>query len=133
MMRSLPLIALSLALAACTTTRPAMPAGPDLRPWLAGTWLLLEEDGDRSLVACNSGLPIAYAPDGTYSLFEESGRWSLSGDRLTETATEASDGTDPADVAIGRPFVSRIERVGPNEMRKTLHDGTVMTLLRCPG
>ncbi len=117
------ILALSLLIAA---------APPD-PVWLAGTWLQITEEGGRDLTACASGLPIAYAPDGTYALFEESGTWTLDGDRLTETASAAhEDVVAPEEVALGTPFVSRIERVGPDEMRKTDAAGVTETLLRCP-
>ncbi len=116
-----------LAMSLLIATAPPDPA------WLAGTWLHVVEAADRDLIACASGLPIVYAPDGTYALFEESGTWRLEGDRLTETATAAhEDMVAPEEVAIGVPFVSRVERVGPDEMRKTDAGGRTETLLRCP-
>lgn len=99
--------------------------------WLDGVWLVMLK-GERDLAACASGLPIAYSADGTYNMWEESGVWRLEGNRLIETATEAHDTVDPSEVALGRRFVNRIERISENEMRKTLEDGTRMILRRCP-
>jgi hypothetical protein len=98
---------------------------------MIGGWLVVE-GRDRDVFACNSGLPISYSADGRYTMWEESGAWSLAGDRLTEMATEAHEHVDPAEVALGRRFVSRVERRGDNEMRKTLADGSRMILVRCP-
>lgn len=126
----LPLVFM-LMLSSCTTMRATQPPA-DAR-WLTGTWLEINEPGDESLIGCNSGLPIRYRADGTYSLFEDSeGIWRLAGDRLTETATEAYDTVDPDDVAIGHPSTSRIERVSAGEMRKILDDQSRLTMMRCP-
>jgi hypothetical protein len=114
-------------LAACVTVPRQLPT----REWMIGAWLAVEGK-DRDVFACNSGLPISYSADGRYTMWEESGDWSLQGDRLTEMATEAHEHVDPAEVAVGRRFVSRIDRIGDNEMRKTLATGGRMTLLRCP-
>jgi hypothetical protein len=116
------IIALALAVAS-----PPDPA------WLSGSWLLIKEESDRDLAACASGLPIAYNADGTYTLFEESGTWRLTGDKLVEVATEVHEDVASAEeVALGKEYVSRIERLGPDEMRKLFADGVTMTLLRCP-
>lgn len=122
---------LLLALLALGLPAPGA-AAPPSRDWLVGTWILIEREADRDLDLCDSGLPITYRADGTYSLFEETGVWRLRGRRLTETATAATAAGDPADVEIGRPYRSRIARVGPDEMRKRFADGARMTLLRCP-
>jgi hypothetical protein len=132
-MKRLLCLAPALLLAACATTQPAArqtPAGPTAQ-WLVGTWLMIDDPSEHP-VACASGLPIAYSRDGRYTLFEESGTWRLEGERLTETATEIHDGADPAEVALGRPIVSRIERTGPDALRKTFADGSKATFLRCP-
>jgi hypothetical protein len=133
MMRFLCLAA-ALLLAACATTPP--PAASQSQAgaaadWLAGTWLMIG-DGVEHPGGCNSGLPIGYSRDGRYTLFEESGTWRLQGERLTETATEVHDGADPAEVALGRPVVSRVQRTGPDSFRKTFTDGSKATFLRCP-
>ncbi len=111
----------------------AMPASSSGSGWLVGTWLMMESPRDRDLVACASGLPIAYAADGTYSMWEESGTWRLAGDRLTETATEANtDIVGPEEVEIGRPYSSRIRRIGRDAFTKTYLDGATETFRRCP-
>ncbi len=117
----------AVLVAGCATT-PQQTRDPN---WLVGTWLMLDDEIEYPL-ACASGLPIAYAADHTYRLFEESGRWRLDGDRLTETATEISDPGDEASPEIGRAYVSRIERRGPNEFRKTFADRNIETFRRCP-
>jgi hypothetical protein len=128
-MKALLLLCFTLLVTACSTTDWAREtATPE---WLVGTWLMAHE-GDRDLIACASSAPIAYAPDGTYNLFEERGTWHLEGNRLTETATEAYETADPGTVQIGRPYVSRIERVGPDEFLKTYASGERETFLRCP-
>ena len=118
----------ALLLAGCATTPRRQSHGGH---WLVGTWLMLAEDIEHPL-ACASGLPIAYAPSGTYQLFDESGRWRLDGDRLTEIATEITDPGEEGVPEIGRLYVSRIERRGPDEFRKTFADGNTETFRRCP-
>jgi hypothetical protein len=111
-------------------------ATPAARPaptpqWLAGTWL--EQDpGERSLLACASGLPVAYNSDGTFGTWEWNGVWRLEGDRLIETATVDNEMIEPEEVPLGKPFVSRIVRVGDNEMRRIRADGKRAAFLRCP-
>lgn len=126
-MKRLALVLSLLAAGCATVPRADMPDAN----WLEGVWLLIDDEtafpGD-----CPSGLPIRYHADGTYSLFEEAGVWRLSGDRLTETATSASESAEPGSVSIGLPFRSRIIRIGPGEMRKTFADGSTSTLRRCP-
>lgn len=127
-------LAPALLLAACATTQPPAakqsPAGPTAE-WLAGTWLMIGDPAEHPS-GCNSGLPIIYSRDGRYTLFEESGTWRLQGERLTETATEVHDHADPSEVALGRPFTSRIERTGRDSLRKTFADGSKAVFLRCP-
>jgi hypothetical protein len=124
-----PLLLGALLLAGCATVDRPLPTPQ----WLKGAWLvMLKGEGERDLFACNSGLPIAYSADGTYTMWEESGVWSIEGDRLIETATEAHEHVDPAEVALDRRFVNRIERLGADKMRKTLEDGSRMILRRCP-
>jgi hypothetical protein len=125
---------LALLLAAATTACAATPALE--RPsgaWLVGVWAMMETAGDRDMGHCASGLPISYAPDGTYALFEESGIWRLEGDRLTETATQAhEDVASPEEVQIGRPFTSRLRALGPDAFAKHYADGSTEIFRRCP-
>ncbi len=118
-----------LMTAGCATGRTGPPE-PD-GAWLTGTWLMMSSKDDRDLTACASGLPISYASDGTYALFEEGGVWRLAGDRLTETATSVTDAGDPNEVQIGRPFVSRIRWINKDEFVKTTARGK-MIFRRCP-
>jgi hypothetical protein len=117
----------ALLLAGCATVERPLPTPQ----WLDGSWLVMLK-GERDTAACASGLPIAYSADGTYTMWEESGVWILENNRLIEMATEAHDHVDPAEVALGRRFVNRIERLGEDRMRKTLEDGSRQILRRCP-
>lgn len=129
-MKRLGIALIALNLAGCATT--AGGAGGPTAAWLVGTWLEIGPDLVFPL-ACASGLPIRYERDGRYVLFEEDGSWHLDGERLTETALVAHEGTDPAEVQIGRPIVSRVERTGADAFRKVLADGSAETFRRCPG
>ncbi len=116
-----------LLLAGCSTTGPRSEAS-----WLVGTWLMMSEDLEFPL-ACSSGLPIQYDSRGTYHLFDQDGRWRLQGDRLTETAQRLHPTAEPESSSeIGRPYVSRLERQGPDAFRKTFVDGSSELFRRCP-
>lgn len=132
-MRKSLALSFALSLAGCATISDReVGVGRPNSSWLVGSWLLLEPGEERDLSRCASGLPITYLRDGSYSLFEEVGTWHLHGDRLTETAMAATEAGNPAEVAIGQPFTSRIRRIGPGEMEKTFAGGERLTLLRCP-
>lgn len=119
-------VAAVLLLSACATV-PDPGAGQ-----LAGTWVMMADDLEFPL-ACASGLPITYAPDGTYGLLEERGTWRLEGDRLIETATEATpDATEGAAIEIGVPYRSTLRWIDRDAFRKTFADGSVETFRRCP-
>ena len=125
MRRLVPLAA--LALAACATVPPS----GDARARLVGTWLLMEPDLHFP-TSCASGLPISYAADGTFAMFEEYGNWRLEGDVLTETVTGVTEAGDPGEAEIGRPFVSRIAWRGRDRFQKRYREGNVETFRRCP-
>ena len=114
----------ALLLAACATTQDE-----PVRNWLVGTWLRMADDLEL-LVGCDSGLPIHYAPDGTYLVFEGNGTWRLQGERLVETALDSA--MDEPEAAIGVPIASHIHRIGPDEFRRTNADGSVAIFRRCP-
>lgn len=116
----------AVLLAGCIT-----PSAPTPSSWLVGLWLG-EDEGVEFPLSCASGLPIRYLPRGRYELFEERGTWRLDGDRLTETATEASEVADAGTPDIGRPYVSRIARDGDGAFLKTFADGAQMRFRRCP-
>ena len=101
------------------------------REWLVGIWLA-QKQGERSLLACASGLPIAYRADGTYGTWEWDGIWRLDGDRLIETATIDNEMIPPEEVPLGTNHVSRIVRVADDEMLQIHPNGTRVTHLRCP-
>ena len=127
-MRKAVALATFLLLSACATTAPRSRPGH----WLIGTWLMMSEGVEHPL-ACESGLPIAYNANGTYDLFEDSGTWRLDGSRLTEVATRHHDsGGGEGSPELGRPYVSTIQRSGPDAFRKTYADGTIETFRRCP-
>lgn len=124
MRRPLSLVT-ALLLAGCATTTPA-PA-----PWLVGVWLGLDDTVEFPL-ACASGLVIRYDPDGRFALFGEAGDWRLDGERLTETTTEFTDAGDGYATELNRPYVSHIQREGPDLFVKTYADGEQMRFRRCP-
>ena len=119
----------ALALAGCATTPSARAPTAE---WLVGSWLMLA-GGVSDVSSCESHLPIRYERDGTYHLWEDSGTWTLENGTLTETATELNDQADIAEpIELGRPFVSRVERVGRDRFVKTYSDGERHSFLRCP-
>jgi len=128
---------ISLILAGCSTG-PA----PQSHQWLVGAWLEMDEAMEFRR-GCNSGWPIRYADDGTYSKLNERGTWRLRGDSLTQTATAlADDSADPPDpssgrwkwhvTAIGLPRITRIRQVNAEEFIETFANGETATFRRCP-
>ena len=113
-------LCVALLLAGCATTVPA-----PTREWLVGTWLRTGQ-GARFPDHCDTNLPIHYAADGTWRVFEGNGTWRLAGDRLTEVTL------DTAADEIPSPATFRIVRVGSDEIRRVDPDGAVATLRRCP-
>ena len=113
-------------LAACATMRSSSSAN-----WLVGTGLMMEPGVEHPL-ACASGLPITYDSNGSWALMDSSGAWRLDDDRLVETATQVSDPAEDGSPKIGRTYVAEVERIGPDEFRKTYADGAVAIFRRCP-
>ncbi len=125
-MKRIAILCLLAATSACATMDRSRPS------WLAGSWLMME-DGANFPLSCASGLPIRYLPDGAYRLMEERGVWRLQGDRLTETILQTNEAGPPEEeVEIGRPYESRIERMGPDSFRKSFADGDSVLFRRCP-
>lgn len=116
--------ALSIGSASATSAPPA-------EEQLVGLWLGLH-DRITFPSGCNSGEPMRYASDGSFTGPGVSGTWHLRDGRLTETAREVHEevGGDPA--AIGKHHVSGIAWEGPDEFVKTFPDGSRMTFRRCP-
>ena len=108
-------------------------AGPQTSPreWLVGDWLEMSAETKHPL-QCASDVGITYKTDGSYSLLEEIGTWRLEGNVLTETATEAADAGDPAEVEAGRPYVSTIRKLSKDRFEKRLADGQILDYRRCP-
>lgn len=121
------LLATLLLLHGYAGTRPQPPSAD----WLIGGWLEMS-GGSKYPLACESDLPIEYGTDGNYALLEEIGTWRLDNDVLTEIATEATEAADPAEVAIGRTYVSTIEKLSDDRFLKRLPDGQVLEFRRCP-
>lgn len=114
------MILLAALLMAGAQPRPAKPVRPDAE-WLTGIWV--KKDATRSLDRCGSWDAVGFYADGSVSQFDWDGRWRLEGDRLIE---EARDSSEPE-----RP-VTRVVRVGPNELRRISADGKAVSMLRCP-
>lgn len=122
-----------MTLAALLLAAVAEAAAPPTRHWFVGTWVEQQQPGVRDLESCATWLPVTYRADGTYGQWELEGDWRLDGDRLTETPRSFNDTVEPEPDVIGVPIVSRIERVGPDELARTDPvNGQRFTMLRCP-
>ena len=96
-----------------------VPAYPLAGPWVSAKYYPL---------ACESGAPVVYLADGTFSDESVRGTWDLERDRLTLIVTEAHH----EDATPGQRFQSRIEWLDRNQRIETLSDGRRITLRRCP-
>lgn len=104
----------------------ASPAGGEL----VGLWLGLH-GGVGFPLGCDSGEPVRYSSDGTYTGPGATGTWQLEDDRLTEIPKQVDAETgDPA--AIGQPFLSRIAWEGQDRFVRIFSDGGRMAFRRCP-
>ena len=111
--------ALALLLAGCATSQAPR------SEWLVGRWLRVGQ-GAHYPEHCDTGLPIYFAADGTWRVFEGDGTWRLDGNRLTQvTIDTVADEVPP-------PSTSRLVPAGPDAFRLIAADGTVATLRRCP-
>jgi hypothetical protein len=105
---------------------------PPTSNWLVGVWVE-QDEGERDLNKCASWLPVSYQEDGKYSQWEVDGRWTLKGSELTEVPTAFTEAVEPDDETLGKPIVSRIVRVGPDELKRIdPANGKAFTMLRCP-
>lgn len=120
-MRNKLVFALALSAAACS---PAGQGGHSSRPIYSKSQLRLEErhvseptfqwmvgywDHNQE---CRSGAGTSLWPDGSYTMNDASGRWSLAGNLLT-TVEKKPPSVRIFQVRIGDPGRSRIEVVGP--------------------
>jgi len=103
-------------------------------PWIVGTWVWAQEGEPAPIAACESGLRITYAAEGTYRFLGEAGDWRLDGDQLTEIAREVSpDHWRPnAGDEIGQPWTARIERLEAGRFVKHYQAGNRLVFHRCP-
>jgi len=82
---------------------------------------------------CGTHGTIQYHPDGSYTMWGESGTWRLEGDLLTEALTAF----DPLHVdrtadEIGEKYVSTVQWVDQHTFLKRFADGEVRAFRRCP-
>lgn len=98
---------------------------------LVGIWAPVTVNVDDSSI-CSGDTGIQYFSDGTYETLYQLGNWRLDGDKLTETATEATDAAEPDSIKIGHPIATRVRWQGPDTIVITGADGQQMKLRRCP-
>ena len=72
--------------------------------WMVGYW-----DHDQE---CRSGAGTSLWPDGSYTMNDASGRWSLTGNLMT-TVERKAPSVRIFQVRLGEPGRSRIDVVGP--------------------
>ena len=115
------MILLAALLMVAAQPRAAAKVVPPDAEWLTGIWI--EKDATRSLDRCASWDAVGFYADGSVSQFDWDGRWRLEGNRLIE---------EPREDAEPRRLVSRVVRVGPNELKRIGPDGKAVVILRCP-
>lgn len=101
------------------------PPGAALDRWLTGTWSLDEYCG-------SSDFAITYRADGGLDNSGQLGRWSLEGDRLTETITESiPEGADaPARLATPETRSYTVRRIDQRH-GLIVFEGRDIPILRC--
>ena len=129
-----PLAALLLlgAVAACTTNADRHPAAYSL----VGTWAYVDRQSQpRPLDICETDFGVTYSANGTFSGYEESGRWRVEGDHLYETVTGIWDMADALNVQrVDDPKSSqiRLEWISPNVVNLVGDDPAAgYGMLRC--
>lgn len=130
-MRTIAGAAVLALLSAPVAAQSSGATSPPVGNRLVGLWLGLQQ-GVRFPLGCDSGEPVRYSSDGTYTGPGASGTWELQNGRLAEIPRKVDPETgDPA--AVGRRYVSRIVWEGPDRFVRTFPDGARMTFRRCPG
>lgn len=102
-----------------------LPAG-GMREWLVGIWSF-EKD-------CASDFAVHYNPDGSVENSGDSGRWTLDGDKITETITERFEmgGDAPQKVEPAEVRSYTVSRVDQNHGVVTSpFNGRKVPILRC--
>jgi hypothetical protein len=82
--------------------------------------------------ACDSRGSVVYDKAGAWAGYDVSGRWTLSGDRLTTEVTERGGYDQPARKVSGeKPSVSRVLSLSQTDLTLRLADGSTQALKRC--
>ncbi len=112
---------------AANTSAPAESGSAELSAaWLAGRW---QSEGAGDCGGASDSY-LAFEPDGRYSFMEESGRWTLEGDRLTiEITNAAPDGEAKA----GDRSTTQIKAVSADEAELTVPGQPPSRIHRCRG
>jgi hypothetical protein len=102
----------------------AVVGSPD---WLVGYWI---PEGE----SCESDAGVIYEPNGTWSAYGASGRWTLSNGAIISDVTERlEDGDEVKKLSTPQKHIEKIEALGPDKYVSRWEDGTVVRLSRCPG
>lgn len=124
MKRALILIPLLPAAAGCAGEVRPIAATPAAPAWIVGAWVAGS--------SCESDAGVRFMADGTYHVLEDSGTWTLAGDRLTTRVLEVHEEAG-GDSKVGDTFSRTIRRISDVAFQYVEPDGSGARLKRCPG
>ena len=136
MVKAVALLTAAVLMAGCAM-RDRNAAVP--RHSIVGAWAIkdpLPADHQYDETDCGTDFAVRYGADGTYTGYDERGRWSQAGDTITEVVTHELGATEDIVsedmVAIApRTQTYRLRWLSPNQFNAE-GEGGINGMIRCP-
>lgn len=132
MVRACALAVLGALLAAGCATPPRAPTAAART--LTGSWAFKDRMATPyayDSADCGTDFGISYDPDGTFNAYEEEGRWSQSGDVVTETVEREIGEKGEMVPVTPQSRTLKLTWLSPNHVNTDGEDGA-SGMIRCP-